>query len=428
MKIQKTALLQIIKEETEKVLMEQQSGYPTEEDINYLASLGADEDMSIPPEAVRQGLPYFRPGLEPSEAINLRQLGIDPSTRDTRPRYDAEYNPGPARYARGKEETYVPASSTFSQQYPYELPDSVQRSYDINDWNEREMERVARVADTHQQLSAPSGGEWIEGGEMREPLSPGLSGQQVDWDIPEYFDEETDLPAGLVMGPGQTMPAERLPETGGVFVRNTGKSGFYGTPHMKELIDSLKGIAGGGWYVGDVSLEHGGDISGHASHEAGVDADISLPTIDRDGMSTRASDRSDWGFRNIKAGQMDYDRTVEFLRKVGSRSYAVLLDPMFFPGIRAKMDELLASGDMSAAEYRRISGVNPKRGGRRVAYGWTRISNHWGGGLLKSQPDGAHKNHFHLRLRGVYPKGDPRAGGKRNKPARASASKKRQRI
>ena len=58
MKIKKTVLVQIIKEETEKVLMEQEvtnlpplsvprpEGYPTEEELGYLASLGMDDELS----------------------------------------------------------------------------------------------------------------------------------------------------------------------------------------------------------------------------------------------------------------------------------------------------------------------------------------------------------------------------------------------
>lgn len=387
MNITKSKLLQIIKEETENVLLEQEvinlppltiprpEGYPTEEDLNYLTSLGTDEEMSVPQDMPRPQLPYIRPAVSPGEALSLKQLGMDPRDRDSV--YDPTYNPASRKpFRRGERETYVPARTRLTQQYPYRIPEFDQE--DIEAYNEREMERVAMIAD-------------------QDIYAPGFSGQEMDWESPELFDR--DLPPDPPSARGE------LPETGGVFVRGS-RGREYGIPQMKELVDSLKDIGGGGWYIGDLSQEGGGDIVGHKSHESGVDADISLPTIDGSGMSTQPGVKGPWKFRDIRPNQMDYDKTVEFLRKTGPRASAVLLDPMFFPGIKAKMDELLASGDMSPREYRRISGVSPGRS-------WARISgNNWGAGLLKSQPDRYHKNHFHLRLRGGYERYDTRARGK----------------
>ena len=67
------------------------------------------------------------------------------------------------------------------------------------------------------------------------------------------------------------------------------------------------------------------------------------------------------------------------LRHTAPRAKYIFLDPKFFPGIRTKMRALVQSGDMSTTEARRI---------RRV---------------LQDPGDTAHRNHFHVRLRGVYP-------------------------
>jgi len=89
---------------------------------------------------------------------------------------------------------------------------------------------------------------------------------------------------------------------------------------------------------------------------------------------------------------MDYDKTVEFLRHTAPRAEFVFLDSIFFPGIRTRVRELVQSGDMSSAEARNI---------RRVL----------------RRKDTAHKNHFHVRLRGVYP--HERAGrGRGRQPER----------
>jgi murein endopeptidase len=375
MKIKKTVLVQIIKEETEKVLMEQEitnlpplsvsrpEGYPTEEELGYLASLGMDDELSTAGGSTL---------ASPENVLNLRHAAVDPTGLNLG--YDPKYIPHSnlGHYRPTDREEYVPIHSIQSQQFP-----ELETRMGAQEWNEREMERVAKIADVHQELATAGEG----------PTN--AVGLEVDWDLPDYFDEETDL---ATSSPNYF---EGLPETGGVFVKQN-RLRQYGTPHMQDYVRALANVGGGGWYVGDISQEGGGKLrytrrapSNHASHQTGTDIDLSLPTIDG-GMSTREWRRSrgdagrrqipeEWSFRNIGVNDMDYDKTVELLRHTAPRAKYIFLDPIFFPGIRTEIRGLVQSGDMSATEARRI---------RRV---------------LKDPGDTAHKNHFHIRLRGVYP-------------------------
>ena len=58
----------------------------------------------------------------------------------------------------------------------------------------------------------------------------------------------------------------------------TSRNRQYGTVEMRDYLKSLANVGGGNYYIGDISSEHGGEISGHVSHQSGIDADIIITT------------------------------------------------------------------------------------------------------------------------------------------------------
>tara|TARA_R110002110_G_scaffold380898_1_gene591739 strand:+ start:13 stop:762 length:750 start_codon:yes stop_codon:yes gene_type:complete len=203
---------------------------------------------------------------------------------------------------------------------------------------------------------------------------------------------------------------EAPPEKQPIYIRKRGNKRYFGTPQMKEVMRDLSDAAGGGWYIGDISQYGGGKISGHESHQAGIDADISLPLIGG-GMSIKmggGGKQKDFSFRNIKPEDLDYDRAFEFLLKVAPRAKAVYLDQGFFEGLKAKAKELLDKGLISQTQANRtVFGWKDKKGRRRAP-------------ILQvaRKGDTHHRDHFHIRLRGVYPeeewhRKDPEARGQR---------------
>jgi len=167
----------------------------------------------------------------------------------------------------------------------------------------------------------------------------------------------------------------------GIVVR-TNRDRHYGTLDMNNYLGSLGGIGGGGWHVGDLSSHGGGRLGGHRSHQSGIDADIGIPTVDNNHSISRDGDR--WGFTSARQN-IDYNRTLEFLKHTAPRAKFVFLDRRFHPELQRLAREQVKSGGMAQEQYDQIFKV------------------------VRHEP--GHHNHFHVRLNtpGVA---DPRSTGR----------------
>jgi len=173
--------------------------------------------------------------------------------------------------------------------------------------------------------------------------------------------DQKDIPSGLTQYKG----AE------GVVVR--AQKWSYATPGMHKYLNSLGGIAGGGWHVGDISLKGGKQSQKHKSHQKGLDVDIGIPMVGG-GHSISTGKEGNWKFKNVKADQVDVDRTLSFLRhsyKNGAKN--VFLDKRFYDPLKAHAKTLLDSGDMTKKEYNNV--------------------------FKRTQHAAGHANHFHVRMK-----------------------------
>lgn len=118
-------------------------------------------------------------------------------------------------------------------------------------------------------------------------------GQREGWASATYLRAAAD-PATPAPDPQAPAPVRSragfilLPAEGPGFFAYSPEARRWGTPRLIEGIQRVarrwKAERPAGmparFGVGDVSLENGGEISGHASHERGIDADIALPRND----------------------------------------------------------------------------------------------------------------------------------------------------
>jgi hypothetical protein len=200
------------------------------------------------------------------------------------------------------------------------------------------------------------------------------------------------------VAPETTAPATTADRTKGLVNINqveglnirTSRNRQYGTAEMRDYLKSLGNVAGGNYYVGDLSSEHGGKLGGHKSHQSGIDADISIPTTG-DGHGVNVSQNGRWGFRSVSKN-IDYNRTLSFLRHSAPYSKQIFLDKRFYPELKRLAQEKVNAKTMKQGEYNRLF-VN-KRGQRRIV-----------------QHVKGHHNHFHVRLN-TPGLNDPRSAGK----------------
>jgi len=117
--------------------------------------------------------------------------------------------------------------------------------------------------------------------------------REIEWEGERAWVHGEHLAAGDAPAPSRTSRAgfERLPDEGPGFYGYYAGSRRWGTP---RLVRGLQRVArrwaerhpdGPRIGFGDLSLENGGDISGHASHERGVDVDLS--PLRNDGREAR---------------------------------------------------------------------------------------------------------------------------------------------
>ena len=385
MKITKTQLQKIIEEEIKNVFLEQtaiipdsesphetiplaQARYatgPSEEDMAYLQNLAQLEDQ---------------PGVDPGAAstVTAAQYGIDPVYD---PKYIPPYKHKP--YLKGKEEEYVHLAPMYTQEMDVYAPEIMDEYVDeaiAIRGPSKEIQslqnnlRDAQLArDKYREFLDPAGAQRAE--TAIEVFKNEIAAQKIfereaeraklmadwdldpDWESPDVASYGGPLQFDIVNTPG-------------------GRQKFYGTPHMKEYLEKLKKIGSGKWYIGDISKKGGGNIAHHGSHETGIDVDIALPALGG-GMSVEDMPGGGTKLRRLSTNELDYDAALDFLRKTAPYAKSVFLDKKFEPGLKAKAKALIQSGEMSKTEYIRLFA------------------------MLGHEKH--HADHFHVRLRGVYP-------------------------
>jgi len=141
----------------------------------------------------------------------------------------------------------------------------------------------------------------------------------------------------------------------------------WGSPLMKNYLESLRYVGDGNWYVQDIGKKGGGKISGHKSHQTGVNVDLSIPMApgvknkshtEYDGWKNKVTGirrgRRFWGQKgankghavyqkrsgklgffspiaiknNKKISNIDIPRTMEFLEHTLPIASQVLLDKL----------------------------------------------------------------------------------------------------
>ncbi len=167
--------------------------------------------------------------------------------------------------------------------------------------------------------------------------------------------------------------ARQLPETGPTWqAMRLSRNRNWGHP---ELIDFVKGLSRfaatqEGWaglYVGDLSLPRGGPVSGHRSHQIGLDADIwMLPPKRLDLSRQEREDLSSISTRRAGGAYVNHSWT--------SRHHAILR--------AAAMDERVAR--IFVFPGAKVQMCKDESGDR-----------HW---LRKIRPWWGHHYHFHVRL------------------------------
>ena len=108
-------------------------------------------------------------------------------------------------------------------------------------------------------------------------------------------------------------------------------------------------------------------------------------------MSIREKENGKWGFKNIKAKQLDLDRTLTFLVHAAPKAKYVFMDKSFHKPLKVRAKEMVNQGTMTQETYEKLFGRK------------------WGKGIVRHEPH--HKNHFHVRLSGSGIK-DRRGTGK----------------
>ncbi|MBM2575436.1 penicillin-insensitive murein endopeptidase [Jannaschia sp. Os4] len=140
---------------------------------------------------------------------------------------------------------------------------------------------------------------------------------------------------------------EALPETGEAWqAMRLSRNRNWGHPQMIDLVEDLgRHMRGRGWagiYVGDISQPRGGPmLTGHRSHQMGLDADIWLYPSDRIDLSRRA--REDLSAISMRRSEGAYvnDRwtadQMELVRRAASDRRTARI--FIFPGAKVWMCE-----------------------------------------------------------------------------------------
>ncbi|HVU05939.1 MAG TPA: penicillin-insensitive murein endopeptidase [Polyangiaceae bacterium] len=110
-------------------------------------------------------------------------------------------------------------------------------------------------------------------------------------ELPARFREGRLAKQSLSVGypnEGRQVRAKRLGNTRELHVRGSSRSRAYGHPALvlmlvRSAADVAKAVPGSVLFVGDLSAEDGGPLSGHRSHQSGRDADVGFYLTDLHG-------------------------------------------------------------------------------------------------------------------------------------------------
>jgi penicillin-insensitive murein DD-endopeptidase len=174
-------------------------------------------------------------------------------------------------------------------------------------------------------------------------------------------------------------------------VMRLSRNRMWGHPQMIALLEdlSVKAIAGGwpGLLLGDISQPRGGPmLTGHASHQIGLDADIWL---------TKMPDR------RLTATERENTAAISVLQKKGEGLY---VDDKIWTSAHANLIK-------AAAEYPQIERVLVHPGIKKKLCDTVTGDRSW---LSKVRPYWGHHYHFHIRL--GCPKGSPGCKGQEKTP------------
>ena len=174
-------------------------------------------------------------------------------------------------------------------------------------------------------------------------------------------------------------------------VMRLSRNRMWGHPQMIALLEDLSGKAvAGGWpglLLGDISQPRGGPmLTGHASHQIGLDADIWL---------TKMPDK------RLSATQRENMAAISVLKNNGDSLY---VDDKIWTEAHANLIK-------AAAEYPQIERVLVHPGIKKKLCDTVTGDRTW---LSKVRPYWGHHYHFHIRL--ACPKGSPGCKGQQKTP------------
>ena len=174
-------------------------------------------------------------------------------------------------------------------------------------------------------------------------------------------------------------------------VMRLSRNRMWGHPQMIALLEDLSGKAvAGGWpglLLGDISQPRGGPmLTGHASHQIGLDADIWL---------TKMPDK------RLSATQRENMAAISVLKNNGDSLY---VDDKIWTEAHANLIK-------AAAEYPQIERVLVHPGIKKKLCDTVTGDRSW---LSKVRPYWGHHYHFHIRL--GCPKGSPGCKGQEKTP------------
>jgi hypothetical protein len=201
-----------------------------------------------------------------------------------------------------------------------------------------------------------------------------------EWQLPDYSPELQDV---------SDVPNIRF-----------GSDHGYATEHMKMFLMGLGTMPGTrNILVRDISREGGGKFKPHGSHQTGIDADISYPTLGGD-YATRKR-RFSHKTKSL-VDKIDYDRLM-LMTLYGQRNGAkmLIMDKEYIAKLDEKAQEWLNTGrtnnwptPFTRAEYSKIfrkwSAKHPRHPGRYVGTAYE---------LIGDNKANEHRNHVHLRVR-----------------------------
>ncbi len=155
----------------------------------------------------------------------------------------------------------------------------------------------------------------------------------------------------------------------------------------------------GPWFAEDISLQAGGDISGHGSHEWGLDVDLSIPSLAHRGgqalKTGKQKDKGEWNFDKIKPEELNLDGCIELIKHCFNGKYEddwqvkyIFLDESLISVIKQEIKARTVPSDYNEKYDRELDILSRK--GSLLFLDLFKL------GRIKHEPN--HKNHFHIRL------------------------------